>query len=88
MQPIRFTAGFVGGVVAILAGLVIAFVFYILAAIHLRKVFETLAQKTGESSFTTAGTLLLIGAILTIIGVGLILIFICMDICHNRLLQQ
>jgi uncharacterized membrane protein len=68
--------GFVGGVAAILVGLIIAFVFYLLAAIHLRKVFETLSQKTGESSFTTAGTLLLVGAALTIIGVGLILILI------------
>ncbi|HLN88887.1 MAG TPA: DUF996 domain-containing protein [Candidatus Binatia bacterium] len=71
-----FTLGFVGGVVAILAGLIIAFVFYLLAAIHLKKVFETMAQKTGESSFITAGTLLLVGAALTIIGVGLILILI------------
>jgi uncharacterized membrane protein len=68
--------GFVGGVAAILVGLIIAFVFYLLAAIHLRKVFETLSQKTGESSFTTAGTLLLVGAALTIIGIGLILILI------------
>jgi hypothetical protein len=51
-------------------------VFYLLAAIHLRKVFETMAQKTGESSFTTAGILLLLGAALTIIGIGLILILI------------
>src|SRR5665647_2029248 len=35
--------GFVGGVAAILVGLIIAFVFYLLAAIHLRKVFETLS---------------------------------------------
>jgi uncharacterized membrane protein len=75
-EPFAFTAGIVGGIVAILAGLVIAFVFYILAAVHLRKAYETLAQKTGESSFTTAGTLLLIGAILTIVGVGLALIFV------------
>ncbi len=74
--PPSLALGFVGGVVAILAGLVIAFVFYLLAAIHLRKVFETMAQKTGESSFTTAGTLLLVGAVLTIIGIGLILILI------------
>ena len=70
------TLGFVGGIVAILAGIVIAFVFYVLAALHLRKVFSTLAQKSGESSFETAGTLLWIGSILTIIGVGLILILI------------
>jgi len=70
------SSGIIGGIIAILAGLVVAFVFYLLAAINLRKAYETLAQKTGESSFNTAGTLLLIGACLTIIGVGLILIFI------------
>jgi uncharacterized membrane protein len=75
--PFTFTAGIAGGIVAILAGLAVAFVFYILAAIHLREAYETLAQKTGESSFTTAGTLLLIGAILTIAaGIGLLLIFV------------
>jgi uncharacterized membrane protein len=70
------TAGFIGGIIAIFAGLAVAFAFYLLAAIHLRKVYDTLAQKTGEASFTTASTLLLIGAILTILGVGVLLIFI------------
>jgi uncharacterized membrane protein len=74
--PVAFTAGIVGGIIAIVSGLAVAFVFYILAALHLRKAYETLAQKTGESSFTTAGTLLLIGAILTIFGIGLVLIFV------------
>jgi uncharacterized membrane protein len=75
--PFAFTAGIAGGIIAILAGLAVAFVFYILAALHLRKAYETLAQKTGESSFTTASTLLLIGAILTIFfGIGLLLIFV------------
>ena len=74
--PFAFTAGIVGGIIAILAGLAVAFVFYILAALHLRKAYETLAQKTGESSFNTASTLLLIGAILTIFGIGLLLIFV------------
>jgi uncharacterized membrane protein len=74
--PFAFTAGILGGIIAIIAGLAIAFVFYLLAALHLRKAYETLAQKTGESSFTTASTLLLIGAILTIFGIGLVLIFV------------
>ncbi len=71
-----FVAGNIGGIVAIVVGLVVAFVFYVLAASHLRRTFDTLAAKTGESSFNTAGTLLYIGAFLTIIGVGLILILI------------
>jgi uncharacterized membrane protein len=71
-----FTAGFGIGLIAFFAGLVTAFVFYVLAALHLRKVFNILAEKSGEQSFATAGTLLWIGSILTIIMVGLLLIFI------------
>jgi len=70
------TAGFGIGLVAFFAGLVVAFVFYVLAASHLKRTFNNLAQKSGEASFNTAGTLLWIGSILTIILVGLILIFI------------
>jgi uncharacterized membrane protein len=75
--PFSFAAGIVGGIIAIVVGIVIAFVFYVLAATHLRKAYETLAQKTGETAFTTAGTLLMIGAYLTLLfGVGLLLILI------------
>ena len=70
------TVGFGIGVAALLAGLVIGFVFYILAASHLKRVFDSLAQKSGEASFATAGTLLWLGAILTIVLVGLVLIFV------------
>lgn len=70
------TAGFGIGLAAFIAGLVVAFVFYVLASSHLRRTFNSLAEKSGESSFATAGTLLWIGSILTIIGVGLILIFV------------
>ena len=70
------TVGFGVGIAALLAGLVVAFVFYVLAASHLRRALDSLAQKSGESSFATAGTLLWLGAILTIVLVGLVLIFI------------
>jgi uncharacterized membrane protein len=70
------TASFGIGLIAFFVGLVVAFVFYVLAASHLRRTFNTLAQKSGEASFSTAGTLLWLGSILTIIFVGLILIFI------------
>jgi len=71
-----FTAGFGVGLIAFFAGLITAFVFYVLAALNLRRTFTTLAQKSGESSFNTAGDLLWIGSILTIIGVGLLLILV------------
>jgi len=93
-----FTFG-IGTLLVILALLVIDFVFYLLMAMNFKRAFSLLAQRTGEHSFETAGTLLLWGAsllaqrtgehsfetagtlllwgaILTIIGVGLILIFI------------
>jgi uncharacterized membrane protein len=70
------TVGFGVGLIAFLAGIITAFIFYVLATLNLRKTFKTLAQKSGENSFATAGTLLWIGALLTIILVGLILILI------------
>jgi uncharacterized membrane protein len=70
------TAGFGIGLVVFLGGLIIAFIFYILASLRLRETFNKLAQKSGEHSFSTAATLLWWGAILTILFVGLVLIFI------------
>ena len=74
--PFAFTAGFAAGLIVFFAGLVVAFVFFVLASTHLRKTFDTLAQKSGEHSFTTAASLLWWGSLLTIIGVGFIMIFI------------
>ena len=70
------TVGFGVGLAAFFIGLIVAFIFYVLAASHLRRTFNTLAQKSGEQSFATAATLLWWGSILTIIVVGLLLIFI------------
>ena len=74
--PFVFTAGFAAGLITFLVGLIIAFVFFVLASTHLRKTFDTIAQKSGEHSFATAASLLWWGSILTIIGVGFILIFV------------
>ena len=72
--------GISGGLIGFLAGiviaLVVAFVFYILLAVYFRRAFDSLADKTGVGMFRTAGLLLFIGAILTIIVVGLLLIFV------------
>ncbi len=70
------TVNFGVGVAAFLIGIIIAVVFYVLGASYLRRTFNTLAQKSEEPSFATAGTLLWWGAVLTIILVGLILILI------------
>jgi len=60
----------------VIAGGVVAFVFYVLAALHLKRTFYTLAEKSGEGSLRTAGDLLWIGSILTIILVGLVVILV------------
>ena len=72
-----FTAGFAAGLVIFFVVLVVAFVFFLLASSHLKRTFDTLAQKSGEHSFATAGSLLRWGSILIILfGLGFILIFI------------
>ena len=73
------TFGIVAGAASItvsVVAIVVAFVFFILAASHLRKTFNTLAQKSGEQSFATAATLLWWGSWLTIIVIGFLVILI------------
>jgi len=62
-----------GGVII---ALVILFAFAILTALLYRKSLGTLASKSGVGLFGTAGLILLIGAVLTIILVGFLLIWI------------
>jgi uncharacterized membrane protein len=65
---------FVGG---ILAALAILWIFSIVSAFFVRRSLRSLSAKTSVGLFSTAGLLLLIGAVLIIaIGIGLILIWI------------
>jgi len=55
-----FAFGFFGvgfGFIVFFAMIAVIFVFYLLAAINLRRAFNSLAQKSGENMFETAGTL-------------------------------
>ena len=70
------TGNIVGFFAGIIVALVVAFIFYVLMALYLRRSFNSLADKSGVGMFRTAGTLLFFGAILTIILVGLLLIFV------------
>ena len=56
--------------------LVVLFVFFIVAALFLRKSLDLLATKTGVKMFGTTGLLFLIGAVLTIIFIGFILMLV------------
>jgi len=62
----------------ILAGLVILFIFVVVAAIFYRKSLTTLSEKTRVGLFGTTGLLLLIGAVLTIIAIGFLLIWVAL----------
>ena len=58
--------------------LVILFFTAIIVAIFMRKSLNSLSAKSGVGLFGTAGLLLLIGAVLTIIVIGFLLIWIAM----------
>jgi len=62
----------------VLLGVVVLFVFVLITAILLRKSLILTASRSGVGMFHTTGTLLLVGAILTIILIGVILIWIAM----------
>ncbi len=67
-------APFLAGLFAVL---IIIWVFSIIAAFFVRRSLGTLSAKSGVGLFSTAGLLLLIGAVLIILfGIGLILIWI------------
>jgi len=72
-----FAGGSLLGItVGIFIGLVVVFIFYILMAVYFRRAFDALADKSGQGMLRTVGLLLLIGAVLTIIVIGLLLIFV------------
>jgi len=65
-------------VAALVGSLLTLFIFVVVAAIFYRKSLTTLAEKTGVGRFGTTGMLLLIGAVLTIIAIGFLLIWIAL----------
>jgi len=65
-------------IVIVLAGLLVFFVFAVIAAIFYRKSLKSLSEKTGVGLFGTTGLILLIGAVLTIILVGFLLLWIAL----------
>ena len=57
---------------------VVLFALLVIAAIFYRKSLNTLAEKTGVGLFGTTGMLILIGAILTIIAVGALILWVAL----------
>ncbi|MCL2643132.1 MAG: DUF996 domain-containing protein [Candidatus Bathyarchaeota archaeon] len=72
-------AGIGAGIIGIAGGIVcfiVCFILALLAIRHVRNCLNALAERSGENLFRTAGTLIWVGAILTIIGIGALLIWI------------
>jgi uncharacterized membrane protein len=63
-------------VVGFAVALIVLFICVVIASILYRKSLSSLAKKSGVGMFETAGLLMLIGAVLTIVLVGFILIWI------------
>ena len=68
----------INGITALIGSLVILFIFAIVAAIFYRKSLTSLGERTGVGLFGTAGLILLIGAVLTIILIGFVLIWVAL----------
>ena len=67
----------ISGVLGIcVLGFVVFYVLNIIAALYLRKSFDSITKYTNVDMFKTAGLIFFIGAILLIIGIGFIIMFI------------
>jgi len=69
------TLGF-GAILGLFGGLLIAWLFLIISSIFIRRSFDTMATRLNVGSFRTAGLLYFIGAILTIILIGFVILLV------------
>jgi len=70
-----FTAG-ISAITGALAFLAIVWIVLIISAVFVRRAFDKMATKLNVGTFRTAGMLYFIGALLTIILVGFLILFI------------
>jgi uncharacterized membrane protein len=63
-------------IMGILVGLAVMWIFLIISSIFIRRAYNTIATRLNVNWFKTAGTLYFVGALLTIVLVGLIVLFI------------
>jgi uncharacterized membrane protein len=76
VTPGTVPAGVLGAVGLLIAGLVIVWVFYLVSAIFIRRSYDKIGTRLNVSMFHTTGLLYLIGAALTIVFVGLLIVLI------------
>jgi len=73
LSTLTFTMSAMAGVIV---GLAIAWIALIISSIFIRRAYDTMATKLNTGTFRTAGLLYFIGAILTIVFVGLLILFV------------
>ena len=73
-QPVAFS--FVSFVFSFLIFLGVAFILGVVSSVFYMRAFNKLGEKSGVNNFKTAGLLYMLGAVLTIIGVGALLTWI------------
>lgn len=71
-----FTFERASGVVGVLGGLFVAWIALIVSAIFLKRAYDTMGARLGVGTFKTAATLYLVGAALTIVFIGLLVLFV------------
>ena len=76
VAPGTLPSGLVNGLALLIGGLVVVWVFYLVSAIFLRKSYDRIAMRLNVNMFHTTGLLYLIGAALTIVFVGLLIVLI------------
>lgn len=76
VTPGTIPANVVSGIGILIAGLVVVWVFYLVSAVFLRRSYDRIASRLNVSMFNTTGLLYLIGAALTIVLVGLLIVLI------------
>jgi uncharacterized membrane protein/ribosomal protein L40E len=70
-----YTAG-LSAVTGVIVFLFIVWIALIVSALFIRRAFDGMANKLGVGTFRTAGTLYFIGALLTIVLVGFLILFV------------
>jgi uncharacterized membrane protein len=75
-DPTAFFNRFWPEITMVILAFVILFALLIIAALFARRSFRSVGAKTGIGAFYTAGMLMLVGAILTIIAIGFLLMWI------------
>ncbi|ABW02512.1 DUF996 domain-containing protein [Caldivirga maquilingensis] len=78
---------FLAGLLIIMVVVIITAVFFLLSAIYLRRAMSNMSSRTGEKLFESGGLIYLIGAVLTFIIIGVLIILVAWIIIGVALLS-